>query len=38
MQEVDPASLANLPANVDGAQYQWVDLDGEGAQGVLTDL
>jgi RHS repeat-associated protein len=36
VQEVDPASLANLPANVDGGQYQWLDLDGEGAQGILA--
>ena len=36
VQEVDPESLANLPANVDGTQYQWLDLDGEGTQGVLA--
>jgi len=36
VREVDPASLANLPANVDGGQYQWLDLDGEGAQGILA--
>jgi RHS repeat-associated protein len=36
VQEVDAASLANLPANVDGTQYQWLDLDGEGLQGVLA--
>ena len=34
--EVDPSSLANLPANIDGAQYQWLDLDGEGVPGVLA--
>ena len=36
VRELDEASLANLPANVDGAQYQWLDLDGEGLQGVLA--
>ena len=36
VKEVDPASLANLPANVDGGQYQWVDLDGEGVPGILA--
>jgi hypothetical protein len=36
VQEVDAASLANLPANVDGGQYQWLDLDGEGAPGILA--
>ncbi len=34
---VDPASLANLPAGVDGTAYRWVDLDGDGVQGVLTE-
>jgi RHS repeat-associated protein len=36
VQEVDPASLANLPANVDGSLHQWLDLDGEGLPGVLA--
>ncbi|MFZ0594325.1 MAG: SpvB/TcaC N-terminal domain-containing protein, partial [Bryobacteraceae bacterium] len=36
VQEADAASLANLPANVDGSQYQWLDLDGEGSPGVLA--
>ncbi len=36
VQEVDATSLANLPANVDGGQYQWLDLDGEGSPGVLA--
>lgn len=37
LREVDPASLANLPAGVDGAAYRWADLDGEGVSGILTD-
>jgi RHS repeat-associated protein len=36
VQEVDAASLANLPADVDGGLYRWLDLDGEGLQGVLV--
>jgi len=35
--DVDPASVENLPVGVDGAAYQWVDLDGEGLSGVLTE-
>ena len=35
--DVDPASLENLPYGVDGAAYQWVDLDGEGLSGILTE-
>lgn len=30
-------STENLPTGVDGSQYQWVDLDGEGLSGVLTE-
>ncbi len=37
LREVDPVSLENLPAGLDGALYQWVDLDGEGISGVLTE-
>jgi len=29
--------LSNLPVGTQGAGYQWVDLDGEGLSGVLTD-
>ncbi len=29
--------LENLPIGLDGALYQWVDLDGEGMSGVLTE-
>ncbi|NJO42497.1 MAG: toxin [Cyanobacteria bacterium RU_5_0] len=35
--EVDPSSLENLPEGLDGARYQWVDLDGEGLSGILTE-
>jgi RHS repeat-associated protein len=35
--ELDAESLENLPAGVDGATYQWVDLDGEGVSGILTE-
>jgi RHS repeat-associated protein len=37
VQEVDAASLENLPGGVDGSSYRWVDLDGEGLSGVLTE-
>lgn len=35
---LDAESLANLPEGLDGSRYQWVDLDGEGLSGILTDL
>src|SRR5262249_1719455 len=35
--EVDRDSLENLPYGLDGAHYQWVDLDGEGLSGILTE-
>jgi RHS repeat-associated protein len=34
---VDPVSVENLPAGVDGSSYQWVDLDGEGLAGILSE-
>lgn len=37
VQEIDTASLENLPAGIDGSAYQWVDLDGEGVSGILTE-
>jgi RHS repeat-associated protein len=37
IREVDPKSLENLPYGLDGAHYQWVDLDGEGLSGILTE-
>ncbi|MCA9622374.1 MAG: toxin, partial [Myxococcales bacterium] len=33
---LDIASAQGLPIGVDGRSYQWVDLDGEGVAGVLT--
>jgi RHS repeat-associated protein len=37
VQEIDPESMANLPSGLDGAGYRWVDLDGEGLPGILTE-
>ncbi len=37
MEEVDPASLENLPFGVDGTAYRWTDLHGEGIPGILTE-
>jgi RHS repeat-associated protein len=37
LHEVDRESAQNLPEGVDGARYQWIDLDGEGLPGVLTE-
>ncbi len=36
IETIDPDSLGNLPQGVDGAVYQWVDLDGEGLPGILA--
>ncbi len=33
----DAASVENLPRGLDGANYQWIDLDGEGLPGILSD-
>jgi hypothetical protein len=35
--DVDPAGMENLPYGADGTAYQWVDLDGEGLSGILTE-
>ncbi len=35
--EADRAGLENLPQGLDGAHYQWVDLDGEGVSGILSE-
>jgi RHS repeat-associated protein len=35
--ELETGSLSNLPAGVDGTNYQWLDLDGEGTSGILTE-
>ena len=37
VEEVDPASLENLPIGVDGVAYRWIDLHGEGIPGILTE-
>jgi hypothetical protein len=34
---IDKESLENLPNGLDGATYQWLDLDGEGLSGILTE-
>ena len=33
---IDAESRSNLPEGVDGGRYRWVDLDGEGLAGILT--
>lgn len=35
--KIDAESLENLPIGLDGSLYQWVDLDGEGLSGILTE-
>ncbi|WP_254885408.1 SpvB/TcaC N-terminal domain-containing protein [Streptomyces sp. NA02950] len=37
LHELPPESLEHLPAGPDAPGYQWVDLDGEGIAGVLTE-
>jgi RHS repeat-associated protein len=37
LQDIDPDSLENLPVGLDGARYEWLDLDGEGISGILTE-
>ena len=37
VRDVDPDSLQNLPAGVDGVDFQWLDLDSEGLTGVLAE-
>jgi len=37
VKEIDATSLENLPYGLDGARYQWMDLDNEGIQGILTE-
>src|SRR6185436_19495813 len=36
IQEIDSESLENLPTGIYGG-YQWIDLDGEGIPGILTE-
>jgi RHS repeat-associated protein len=37
VRDVDPESLKNLPYGIDGFQYRWADLDGEGLSGILSE-
>ncbi|MBS0423447.1 MAG: toxin [Proteobacteria bacterium] len=37
LQTIDEDSLKNLPGGIDGGNYRWVDLDGEGISGVLAE-
>jgi hypothetical protein len=37
VRDIDPENLKNLPAGIDGSNYRWVDLDGEGVSGILTE-
>jgi RHS repeat-associated protein len=34
---IEPESLENLPAGADDSSYRWLDLDGEGLSGILTE-
>jgi RHS repeat-associated protein len=35
--EARDAEAANLPEGIDGSRYRWLDLNGEGIAGVLTE-
>ena len=37
VRELDAESLENLPGGLDGSNYQWIDLDGDGVAGILTE-
>ena len=37
LHNIDSGQLDNLPVGTQGSGYQWVDLDGEGLSGVLSD-
>ncbi len=37
LRELDAGSLDNLPSGLAGASTRWVDLNGEGVSGVLTE-
>ncbi len=37
VRDIKPTSLENLPEGLDGKRYQWVDLDGEGLSGILSE-
>jgi RHS repeat-associated protein len=36
IQALDPEGESHLPGGVDGGRYRWIDLDGEGIPGVLS--
>lgn len=37
IRELDKESLENLPVGLDGSQYQFADIDGEGIPGIFTE-
>jgi hypothetical protein len=37
LRELAGESQENLPIGIDGAGYQWIDLDGEGLSGILSE-
>jgi hypothetical protein len=37
IREVDDESLENLPIGLNDPAYRWIDLDGEGISGILTE-
>ena len=37
VEEVDAASIENVPIGLDGMLYRWTDLHGEGIPGILTE-
>lgn len=37
VRRVERESVENLPMGADGTRYQWIDLDGEGLPGILTE-
>ncbi len=37
IREIDPESIENLPQGVNGATFQWMDLDSEGLTGILSE-
>jgi RHS repeat-associated protein len=37
VEDVESESVENLPIGLDGNQYRWVDLDGEGLPGILLE-
>jgi RHS repeat-associated protein len=37
VEDVGEKYVENLPQGLDGVQYQWTDIDGEGLSGILTE-